>query len=336
MPREAVTKYLLGCVDCQKRSDVEVPSLESKAKRPFTPTQYDKNAKLNPTLFEISKSKNNSDDSQTDKCSTLKLNSPQTKEDNDNLTEIQQRIYQENYDLNEDHSFSGRPCTESECLLRNNNSLMYDEKPKYPEKSETIETPKTSHAPINLTVRSYRLPLNVPKVDTIFNLRKLQFKKINLLNTLGEIDQNKNQKFVENNSRLCTSTPEHFRSKSSTASDSTISKSSDYSSNFDISPIENEFQNFPKPYPKKLFTIHPTTFETIPIPLKQTDYGIYYEKTRPFLHPKVKKTERQDSDLLLAETRPIMSAYLKHMRSLGYSDEDSLKFEAEVRLQLEL
>lgn len=248
LPREAVTKFLLGCVQCQRRSDGELSSSD-KSKTASTPS-------LSP-------------------CDqTVPSRAPTGPTD---VTADSETHRQSSDD-------SRQEPTDSDDIFN--------------------ETPKSVMT--NASAIRRRIHSNVHSFETKSEKGASAVKNARLLGTSPDS--------VEPTIRLSSSTPDSNRDRS-LHSDSTISKSSDSS----ISPIEPDL--FTKPYPKRLYTVHPTTLETIPIPLSHTDISIYYERNRPYMKPR----RRADADW-----PPILSTYLQYMRSLGHSDEEALKLDSEL------
>lgn len=288
MPREAVTKFLLGCVECQRRSDGDL-SNSDKSKTPSTPKRHTDTHTPSPrtvcdqTVPSSSSSANPGSE-----------NNPYSSDSTQDLTNK----------LENETSFR-HSSDDSKSLSSGQDTLeVKTESACDPYK----ETPKCVPAPMNLCTIRRRIPLNLHNLDGRYTDTGLSV--IRKSNFPFSPDRSLNQ-------GLSTSTPDSNRS------DTTISKSS--TSGSDISPIEPE--HFQKPYPKKLYTIDPVTFETIRVPLKNTEISIYYDKNRPFIKPK----KRFESDSPLdSHDFSIMSTYLRYMRHLGCSEEEALHLEAEA------
>lgn len=288
MPREAVTKFLLGCVECQRRSDGDL-SLSDKSKTPSTPRHTptpDTQSPCDQTVPSSSSSANPGSE-------------PSPDAPHDPSTDTAPDTHRHSSD-------DSRTCSVQDPVEVVANCPLTD-------------TPKSVPVPMNLSTLRRRIPLNLPCFETKCADKSLSFIKKSCFAGVSP-----DSSVLDPQMRLSTSTPDssHGRSVLS-CSDSTISKSTD-SSTADISPVEPE--HFTKPYPKRLYTIHPTTFETIQIPLNHTEISIYYDRNRPYIKPK----RKVDVDWPLdGEERPILSTYLQYMRSLGYSDEEALKLDPE-------
>lgn len=292
LPREAVTKFLLGCVECQRRSDGDL-SLSDKSKTPSTPRHTPTPDTQFPCDQTVPSSSSSANPGSEPSPGTSQDPSADTGPDSDTHR----------------HSSDDSRTT---CSVQDPVETVAI--------SSFDETPKSIPVPMNLSTIRRRIPLNLPCFES-----KSAEKSLSIVKKCGFPGVSPDSSSLDTKTRLSTSTPDssHGRSVLS-CSDSTISKSTD-SSNTDISPIEPE--HFTKPYPKKLYTIHPKTFETIQIPLNHTEISIYYERNRPYIKPK----RKVESDWPLdSEERPILSTYLQYMRSLGYSDEEALKLDPEA------
>lgn len=330
LPREAVTKFLLGCVECQKRPDVEVSlPLESKLKPPDQPVSPKHQRQLSHGHHADDKTdtrhiRDNDDDRQDP--TRPSYDSQLQRDENYFLTETS----------HEQHLRTVTTETKTEQLdvhgLQHYANVQYQTFDSNILLTRLSESHKMVNMPINLTFKQNNVALNIPKVSGIVENKNVEesIGKINLSGVLGVSKDSEQGR--RNKSKLSTSTPVpgSDRKQSSSGTDTTISKSSDGPSSLDISPIVNEFDNVQRPFPKKLFTINPTTLETIQIPLKITEFGISVKKRKFYLSANGKRPE---SDLSMADAQfdqPITSTYLKHMRSLGYSDEDALKLDVKV------
>lgn len=287
LPREAVTRFLLGCVECQRRSDGDLSS---------TP-------KRNPQTPDDTKTPSPEDQTVPSSSSSAAQGSepsPLSKSLTPDLGKLEPET---SYRPSSDES---RTSSSGHDPLESKHEHTHD---------CYNETPKSVPSAINLTTIRRRIPLNLHNLEARYS-----DSGFSVIKQSGFPGFSPDRSNIEPSLRLSTSTPDSNLSKS--ISDTTISKSSD-SSGADISPIEAE--NFQKPYPKKLYTIDPVTFETIRIPLKHTEISIYYDRNRPYIKPRRRDL---DSDPYPTSNN-IMSTYLKYMRSLGYSDDESLHLESE-------
>ncbi|KAG8272312.1 hypothetical protein J6590_043790 [Homalodisca vitripennis] len=332
LPREAVTKFLLGCVECQRRSDVDL-STSDKSKTPSTPTMTPKHTNdTNTTLGNTNDSHLSPACDQTVPSSSSSANpcseaSPPRPRNPDTL---HSSTHEFSCDSRSSYTQDLANKFEPESPLMTNFRHSSDESRTNSSGHDTLEvikpdnaidsfteTPKSVPVPVNLSMIRRRIPLNLPSLES-----KYSDKSCSVIKKSGYAGFSPDMTNLEHNLRLSTSTPDSNRGQSLSGSDTTISKSSDCSSGVELSPIEPE--HFQKPYPKKLYTIHPTTFETIRIPLKHTEISIYYDKNKPYIKPK----KRVDADSPL--DAPILSTYLRYMRNLGYPDEESLKLDPEA------